>query len=122
PQRLRHHRRRLHLLEAELGMAPDPLPDADDGVATTVDGLIHALLQLLLGHAVRSSRNRSGRKSSMASDGRPSRIHAVIRRAVMGASRMPLRKWAVATTRSFTPAQAPPLAPPPPPHSRTPPP
>src|SRR3989442_983359 len=42
--------RGLDLLEAQLGMLPDPLAEPDDLLGPAVDGGVHALLQLVLRH------------------------------------------------------------------------
>src|SRR3989442_983366 len=42
--------RGLDLLEAQLGMLPDPLAEPDDLLGAAVDGGVHALLQLVLRH------------------------------------------------------------------------
>jgi len=42
--------RRLPLLEAELGVTPDLLPDGDDRLGVALDRLVDALLQLVARH------------------------------------------------------------------------
>src|SRR5207248_10447757 len=90
-ERLFHDLRGLELLEAELGLAADLLPEADDVVRAPVDRRVHLLLELVFGHGRRSFMKRLGRKSFTSSEGCPCVIHSVMMRAVIGASRMPLR-------------------------------
>src|SRR2546427_5805789 len=44
--------RRLPLLEAELGVTPDLLPDGDDRLGVALDRRVNALLQLLACHTL----------------------------------------------------------------------
>src|SRR5439155_26855866 len=67
----------------------------------------HGYVSHIRGQAPNLWPNRPGRKSFTARRGSRPVIHSVIRRAVMGASRIPLRKCPVATKSPSTPGHGP---------------